>query len=424
MCNTFKKIKNVREVADWRLCTGCGACAYACPEGKVCLENVINDGIRPRIDAKGCSSCGECLKACPGYETSHGINLEIFRDKIQYRNGYLRDHLAGWGPIIEVWEGYAADPDLRTKGSSGGVVSAIAAYCMEKEGMTGVLHTGMYEETPWRNRTVLSRSRADLKKRTGSRYSPASPCDGLKEMESAPSPCVFIGKPCDVVGLRKCQTLRQGLDQKVGLAIGFFCAGTPASLGILELLKQKNIDLDRIEEVRFRGNGWPGLFTVRLKGENEPVCEIPYLESWGFLQRYRPYRCYQCPDGTGEFADIACGDPWYRDIQSGESGYSLVLIRTERGKEILQGVIKSGYAFLKRSDPEILVRSQKNLLDKRRTVWGRNMAMRMFGIPTPRLVGFSLFENWSSLPLKEKLRSTLGTARRIVQRKYYLPDNC
>ena len=56
-----------------------------------------------------------------------------------------------------------------------------------------------------------SRTRAELLAATGSRYAPASPCDGLKMIEDAPGPCVFIGKPCDVEGLRLSQAARPTL---------------------------------------------------------------------------------------------------------------------------------------------------------------------------------------------------------------------
>jgi len=32
-----------------------------------------------------------------------------------------------------------------------------------------------------------------------------------------------------------------------------------------------------------------------------------------------------------------------------------------------------------------------------------------------------LYENWKKLPVKEKARAILGTARRIVQRGYHRP---
>jgi coenzyme F420 hydrogenase subunit beta len=145
------------------------------------------------------------------------------------------------------------------------------------------------------------------------------------------------------------------------------------------------------------------------------------MDAWGFVQKYRPYRCYLCPDGTSEFADISCGDPWYREIREGEHGYSLVLVRTERGRRILQCAMKDGYVTLERADPRILEVSQKNLLTKRGAIWGRLVAMKAFGIPTPRLHGFYLFDNWLKVSLQEKIRSIAGTVRRIITRKYYKP---
>ena len=145
------------------------------------------------------------------------------------------------------------------------------------------------------------------------------------------------------------------------------------------------------------------------------------MESWGFLQKFRPFRCYLCPDGTSELADISCGDPWYREIKEGDAGFSLALVRTQRGREILHGAMDSGYVSLERVGPKILKDSQRNLLEKRKAIWGRLLAMKFFGIPTPRLVGFYLFQNWLKLPIPEKARSFLGTVRRIIQRKLYKP---
>jgi coenzyme F420 hydrogenase subunit beta len=406
------KMDNVRDVVKWRLCVGCGACAYICPEKKIGLADKINEGIRPVLHEIRCKSCSECLRICPG--------LEISKNSFG-RVDLLSELRSGWGDILEIFEGYATDSDVHYKGSSGGVASAIALYCVEKGKMHGILHIGADDKQGWMNKTVLSRNRLDLLSRTGSRYSPASPCDDLDQVESAPRPCVFIGKPCDVSALRKAQTLRNNLDNKVGVTIGIFCAGTPSTMGSIELFNLLKIEPIKVAEVRYRGMGWPGMFMVRLKGDKTPSHKMTYMESWGFLQRYRPFRCYLCPDGTSEFADISCGDPWYRKPQEGEAGSSLVLVRTDKGRKIIQGAIKEGYVVLERRSPPILEKSQQNLLAKRRAIWGRLLAMKAFGIPTPSLRGFHLFENWCALSAKEKARSLLGTARRIIQRKYYRP---
>lgn len=409
-----QKIKQAQDVASWRLCMGCGACSFVCPEKIITLQDIPGDGIRPRLDVDRCTQCGDCLMVCPGIDASHRSSDAADRP--------LGELLEGWGPVLEVWEGYAADPDLRFHGSSGGAVSALALYCLEREGMHGILHIAADDKKPYANRTVFSRSREEIMSGAGSRYAPASPCEGLEMIESAPGPCVFIGKPCDVTALRKVGRMRERLEENVGIALGIFCAGTPATQGTLYLLKQLHINPDDLQTVRYRGGGWPGDFVVQAKGPVNGTKKLTYKESWEFIQKYRPYRCHLCPDGTSEFADISCGDPWYRKIQKDEQGYSLVLVRTERGREILHRAMKAGFVTLERADTKILELSQKNLLLKRSSIWGRIITMKMFGIPTPGLNGYYLFKNWLSLPTREKVRSVSGTVRRIVQRKYYRPD--
>ena len=406
------RINELKDVVDWRLCVGCGLCAYLCPDN-VKLKDIVNDGIRPEVLANGCGPSCECLQACPGLHAHHDTQ----------RNDGVDELRAGWGPVLELFEGYAADPELRFRGSSAGLATALALYCLEREEMYGVLHIEGDANEPWRNRTVLSRDRDVLLRRTGSRYAPASPCDSLHLIENAPRPCIFIGKPCDVTGLRNAMALRPQLSKKVGVAIGIFCAGTPSTQGTLDLLQQLEVDSSKVEEIRYRGNGWPGNYSARLQDEEQPRRQLSYKASWSFLQEYRPFRCHLCPDGTSEFADISCGDPWYREIHEDEPGLSLVVVRTPKGREIVRRAIESGYVVLQPAESNKLEAAQKNLLAKRSAIWGRLLAMKIFGIPAPKYVGFSLLKNWMRLPLPEKLRSVLGTTRRIMTRRYFLKRN-
>lgn len=408
-----RDFKNVADLVRWRLCLGCGACAFICPEKRITLGDFIEEGIRPILQTDSCSSCSACLAVCPGYENDH--------TEINQRPGIISELAQSCGPVLDIWEGHATDAEIRHAGSSGGLITALALYCLEKERMHGVLHIGSDPENPIQNKTRMSRTRQELLSKNGSRYAPASACDRLDLVESAPKPCVFVGQPSEVTALAKAERLRPQLKEKVGLAISFFCAGSPASKGTFELLRTVGVDPNQVQELRYRGNGWPGHFAVTLKGQSAPVCQKTYQESWGFLQKFRPYSTHLCPDGTGEDADISCGDPWYREVKSGELGSSLVVVRTNRGRAIIRKAMEAGYVTLERADAQKLVDSQRNLLAKRGAIWGRLLAFKLFSLPTTRLKGFSLFGNWWQLPLNDKLRSTLGTARRIFRRKYYQP---
>jgi coenzyme F420 hydrogenase subunit beta len=407
------RIRHAGQLVDWRLCIGCGACAYICPEQKIGLVDYPREGLRPIVADGNCNGCTECLQVCPVY-----IND---RSDANQRNGIIPELVPYCGPVLEIWEGHAADSVIRFLGSSGGLITALCLYCLEIERMNGVLHTAGDPEVPWKNRTRLSRSRSELLAATGSRYSPASVCDGLGQVESAPAPCVVVGQPSEITGLRKAQQMRPELDKKVGLAISFFCAGSPSTQGTLDLLKKLDVKPDDVAELRYRGRGWPGNFSVRLKGQEQPAREMSYAESWGFLQAYRPLSVHLCPDGTGEDADITCGDPWYRKAEQGEPGSSLILIRTERGRRIFADAVKRGFIVAKPVGVHEVIKSQQNLFEKRGAIWGRIITMKMFGLPTPRLRGFSLFRNWLRLSFTDKLRSTVGTARRIIVRRLYRP---
>jgi len=415
-CKALKfmpRFSNVQNVAEWRLCLGCGACAYACPDNKIRLVNFVEEGIRPVVDTDSCATCSECLQVCPAIDNDH--------QEINRRAGIMPELTEYCGPVMEIWEGHAADPEIRFSGSSGGAISALCLYCLERGSMHGVLHIGMDPERPTWNKTKMSRTRAELMANTGSRYAPASACDSLHLIELAPAKCVFVGQPSEVTALKKAERLRPALGEKVGLTISFFCAGSPSTKGTLALLAAQGIDPEKVQDLRYRGNGWPGHFAVTLRGQTKPERQMTYAESWGFVQAYRQFSTHLCPDGSGEDADISCGDPWYREVKAGEPGSSLVVVRTERGRRLLRGAIEAGYITLTPAEPWKLLNSQKNLMAKRGAVGGRIAIMKLLGLPTPRLRGFSLFKNWRRLTMGGKLRSTLGTIRRVLVRRYYRP---
>lgn len=400
--------KTVQGVVDWRLCLGCGVCAYLCPEQKIRLHDFVSEGIRPVVADENCGSCRTCLEACPGLGVDHRA---LFQPP-----GLIREVRAAFGPVLEIWEGHATDPEIRHVGSSGGVLSALSLYCLEHESMHGVLHVGQHPEQATANQTRLSRTREEILACAGSRYAPASACDRLSLIETAPGPCVFIGQPVEVTALKRALALRPALETRVGLTLSFFCAGSPATQATLDLLRNRGIEGDSLAALRYRGRGWPGMFGVQRKDESQFEPLMTYQESWGFLQRYRPFAVHLFPDFSGEDADIASGDPWYQPVDQNATGSSILVVRTERGRALLRRAVRAGYLELRPAEPWKLLKSQENMIRKRGAIWGRLAALRALGIPAPRFLGFNLFGNWLRLPFKDKLKSVFGTARRAVQR--------
>lgn len=392
--------QSIRDVAEGHLCTGCGACAYAQPRA-IRMVDDLDQGRRPVV-AEGADT-SEAMAVCPGHELTLDFDPAAGVPELA----------AGWGPVLEIWEGWAADADVRYEASSGGAATALSLFGLE-QGAGGVLHIRAREDQPTLNETHLSTSRDEVLAAVGSRYAPASPCDGLALAEQADAPVVFVGKPCDAAAVAKARALRPALDEKIEVTIAIFCAGAPSTRGTHEMLRSMGFaDVDAVDSVRYRGKGWPGRARGRSGAREE---SLSYAQSWGeVLQRFVPWRCRICPDHTGEFADISVGDPWYHgEIPEDEVGRSLVIARTERGRAFLERAREAGALELERRGPEALTRSQPNLLAVRGAVWGRVLTSRLFGAPAPRYRGFSLFQVWlRHLSLKARAQSFYGTVKRV-----------
>ena len=100
---------------------------------------------------------------------------------------------------------------------------------------------------------------------------------------------------------------------RLEIVIAFFCAGTPTTAGTVEMLRRMGVeDPASLVSLRYRGDGWPGRAVAVSRGPDGAAArsELSYEQSWGeVLADHKQRRCKLCPDHTGEFADIAVGDP-------------------------------------------------------------------------------------------------------------------
>jgi coenzyme F420 hydrogenase subunit beta len=151
---------------------------------------------------------------------------------------------------------------------------------------------------------------------------------------------------------------------------------------------------------------------------------MSYADGWGkILQKHTQWRCRLCADHLGEHADLSIGDPWYRPIGEHEPGDSLIVVRTERGRRILRAAVEAGYLEIEARTLETLAASQPNLERTKGAVFARCITARLVGAAAPVYRGGAMHRVWwRALTPVAKLKSVLGTLKRIFRKRILLPE--
>jgi coenzyme F420 hydrogenase subunit beta len=395
--------KTINDVVTRKLCTGCSICAEMFEQPVVDMK-ISSDGfLRPQMLRKLTDSENKLFNSvCPGINVSH----------IQRDNSYTPT----WGPIKDVMTGHAVDDEIRHKGSSGGVVSALAVHLLETEQVQGVLHIVPSDESPFDNIAQISRTREDVLHGAGSRYAPAAPLSRLSECLSQEGVFAFIGKPCDVGALKSLGRSHSQIDEKFPFLIAFMCAGTPSLHGTKDVVRKMGFNPSEVSKFRYRGNGWPG--KARAETSDGRSAEMDYDTSWGYiLGRQVQFRCKICPDGTGEFADISCADAWNTDekgypLFTENSGRSLVLARTDTGLRLIKEAEANKKIFLDKSSLTNAEKMQPYQVHRKRTLLARliGFSLTFKAIPSYRSMG--LFSSAKEISFIRQLRSMAGALLR------------
>lgn len=384
-------------------CSGCGACALLDAGLRMDLDN--EGYLRPfrHRPAEPTGRQSDTVKAfdraCPG-----------MRVQAQRPPGSRRD--AQLGPVVQAWEAWASDPETRHKGSSGGTLTALSAWLLQAGHSALVIGAQGNPQNARRTVTVRITSREEALAASGSRYAPVS---NAAHREALAPDTAFVGKPCEVSALRALSTGNRD-DAESPILLSFFCAGTPSQNSTGQLAEKLGVsEGDGIVDLRYRGNGWPGEFSItRTDGS---IQTASYADSWGkYLGPSTQWRCKICPDGIGESADITAGDFWRTDAQgyplfADQAGISALIARTERGRDLVLEAAAAGILTLVPLDLKALIKVQPLQRKRRSTLFARLAGVVAAGGRIPHFAGFGLFR--MALPeLRESWRTAKGAYRR------------
>ena len=304
-------------------CTGCGACASACPKKAIKMIEDLEGFFYPQIDKSKCINCHICEKVCPvGAQKAEDIKPKAYYYITQEEKDLLNASSGGaFGDIINAF--YEKDKTI------------VYGCIFDKNNKA--IHIGFD-------------NKEDMDKFKKSKYVQSNLLNTFCEINEnlkKGKKVLFSGTPCQVSGLKS--FLKKKYDNL--LCIDIICHGVPSQKVLDYYIKseEKNNN-SSIASINFREkilqkNGKYNSRNMKLvftNGEKliKSSLESSYLLGFHSHLFYRPscYKCSFCK--INRDSDITIADCWgfesINDKYDLHKGVSCVIINSLKGQEIFK----------------------------------------------------------------------------------------
>ncbi len=310
-------------------CCGCTACSSICVHDAIKMEPDALGFLYPKVDSAKCVECGLCINVC------------------QFNDNYDRS-LNLTSPIA-----YAVrhkDIDEVMKSRSGAAFVAISDYVLN--------HGGAVYGVGYKDHFRVVHKRATTKEERdefrGSKYV-QSDLIGVfrlvKEDLRGGMTVLFSGTPCQTSGLNAYvgKKLRQNL-----ILVDIVCHGVPAPFiwqDYIKYIERKNHN--KILAVNFRNKqkyGWTAHYETFLLDDKREVNSKNYTTLF-YKSHILRHSCSNCHyTNLQRPSDLTLADFWgwqnaCPDFNTDDKGVSLVLVSTEKGKELFDSIKESVLSF-------------------------------------------------------------------------------
>jgi len=330
-----------------QLCNFCGTCIGICPTGAITPD--YEKG-KPVFDESKCIRCGLCYEHCQGIGVDFGALNESFKagkNKDKYLGSYNKCFL-----------GHSTNDSVRKNGSSGGSVTRLLVYMLEKGMVDGVIVPRPKPDQQWLFRPEIVTDVKKVKSSYQSKYCLIPTNEILNALKDKKGKYAIVALPCQIHSLRKLQNEGNKNAKKLEYILALICGHNMEYNATVFGMKKLGVKREDVVDVKYREHGdWPGGLSFHLKSGDRKgfnFFNYHYLNAV-----YLPNRCRLCPDYYGNYSDISFGDSWLlrllgrgMDKNGIPKGWSGIIARTSRGLSLLKAAEKDKAMHLEEIGPE------------------------------------------------------------------------
>lgn len=370
--NQWKEL--YEEVISFGTCTGCAGCVIACPHDVIGYDHQsggykpfhLEDELGPADCTHGQKGCTSCTRACPRFRTwEEDANEHLFaRDRED-------DEMSGIYQDILLTR--ASDDMVHQMGQDGGLVSALLIWAFDKGYIDGALTSFLEGDgSTWKAKPGVAATKDEVLASAGSRYTYSANTLAIDEAkERGLSKLALVGMSC------QSSVPPVMWHRKVGKAgkpfvfnIGLLCSKTFDDAIFEELFEAKyGIKKADIKKVNIKG-----VFQIWCHDGSYHEVNLKECHAW------TREGCTSCPDFAAEHADISTGGI------GKDNDWTLTIVRTDLGREIIKGMLDDGVIIAKPgdSDPDaIKLMRRLSIVSRRRWPKEAHAAVSV-GVPPPK----------------------------------------
>ncbi len=302
-------------ICDSKKCTGCSACADACPKGCIDIRYDKDGFLRSYVNENQCVGCMQCISVCPA------------------------NHPANNFPIRQAYKMRRLDNDAILKSTSGGVAALLSEQFIERGGV--VCGCGFDDNLTLRHQ--FARAKEHLESFKGSKYVQSQTkgiYQSIKDLLKNGEKVLFIGTPCQVSGLR--QFLKKDYTQL--LTVDLVCHGVASQKVLNQYIMECRKQQQSIRNVLFRHKEQGYISCekndlILLHDDGEiAVSHKKGIVLWFALGVSLRESCYRCNFvSTNRCGDISLADYIGDNLTQDDRQYgaSMVFVNTEKGSDVL-----------------------------------------------------------------------------------------
>jgi coenzyme F420-reducing hydrogenase beta subunit len=312
-------------------CIGCGTCASACPSNIKMIENKEQKYEAKVFKELDDSQLTKALKVCSF--SNEGLNEDEIGEKVFDLSEVSKGDVIGY--YKSLYAGHVVADDLRSKATSGGIITWTLDQLLKNNLIDAVIHVKGSEKEGTIFEYGISKTTEEIIQGAKSRYYPVELSEVMEYVLKNDLRFAFVGLPCFVKSARKYAMVDPVINERLKFFVGLVCGHLKSKAFAEYVGWQAGITPGELKYIDFRykipdkpADSY-GIQVEDKQGNKKVMVAKETLgTNWG-LGYFKYEACDYCDDIFSETADIAVGDAWLKHYTKDSKGNSVVISRNK-----------------------------------------------------------------------------------------------